>query len=426
MVSLFEDIGFMAKRAAVFITGRGITMSAVALAAPLVQGAHAPMVAVALAAGVPITAAMSTMVHHHHETAIMNNFREEIAAQFQIDPKEVTHDHLRTLAFGDKAQGIQPQPFFQQILQKNDRNRWIDIGAKMVSALGTIGFVLLNGTAVSGAIAGAAATAGIAGGAAIGAVGLSLVVGAMMFASTHLLEMVGNDVFSEKRRTAYEKLQAMARQKQNGLEITPEQILSIASSVHPQVRQDMLNDYGVNAHFSTLPMEEKQALLRKYDAALHITESAQKINAGVMKINELAFTVVEERSGVPEVDPRVAAQRSAEKPHHGIGHQISRARDWVKDALNERYAPAHVLRSHPAAAVVSSAPKPPNKIIETVVETVYPGSTAPVKGDMPYTVSFLAQYADAEAQRKAQTHAERLLIAREAEAQAQQEPRTVH
>ncbi len=416
MASLFEDLNLFAKRALVFITGKGATMTAVSLAAPIVGGSLLP--AVAIAAGVPITAAMSTMIHHHRETVILNNCRDEIAAQFHISPKDVTHDHLRVLAYGQPELGLEPQPFFQQILKKNDHNRMVEIGANILSALGTITFVALQGKAVVTALTFAGTTAGLAASAPlVAAIGLSLTVGVIMFATNNLLESVGNDLFADKHRSAYEKMEGLERQKCKGLEVTPEQVLDIAAAVHPQIKLDIQQKHGPDALFSMLPIEEKNLLMKLYDPVLHITESSQKINAGMIKVNELAFIAVGERSGIPETLPNIAAQP---KRGQGLGEHISQAKEWIRD----RYTNANhqQLRSH-AAAVGTPPQHQHNRILDTLVEARTPGGTQTFAGDMPYSISFAQRFADADAERKSLSFAERVRLS---EQNAQTEERTVH
>ena len=414
MASILEDLNLLAKRAAVFIAGKGATMTAVSLAAPIVKGTLLP--AIAIAAGVPITAAMSTMMHHHRETVILKNCRDEIAAQFHISPNDVMHDHLRALAYGQAELGLEPQPFFQQILKKNDHNRMVEIGANILSALGTIAFVFFEGTAITSAFSMAATTAGLAASATvIGAVGLSLVVGAMMFASNNLLESVGDDLFADKRRSAYEKMEGLEREKRKGMEVTPEQIMDIAASVHPEITREIQQQFGRDTLFTMLPIEEKKRLMQRYDPVLHITETAQKINAGMIKVNELAFITVGERSGVPESLPDISGKPRAQ---HGLIQSISQAKDWVRD----RYAPDHRLRSH--AAGVGNVPlHQRHTLVDTLVEAQTPGALHTYTGDMPYSISFAQRFADTDAERKSRSFAERVRLS---EQSPEAQERTIH
>jgi hypothetical protein len=325
MFNALEDASLLGKKMAGRTSSLVATNSAVAVSAPFVTPAYLPFIT--LAVHVPIKAAISTMEHYHREEAILNNFREEIAGKFGVEPDEVTHDNLRYLAFGNKKLGIEPQPVFKEILEKNDKMRWIDIGANVGATALTMGFVALEGWKISGLATSLAANSGIAALAStaaaplIGAVALSLAIAGVVTVCDYFITKLAKDVTDTPEKTGYELLENMSRQKSRGVEITQDKVMAVFATADKGLKTEIMNDYG--APYNALPQKDRMAVLDKYRSSLNIEQVTNQINHGVIKVNELAFIVAGDRSGVPEQEPKpITHKQGFGEKIHSLGQSV--------------------------------------------------------------------------------------------------------
>ncbi len=345
MFSVLDDAALLTKRAAAYIAGKGATMTAVAIASAFIGPASslATIPIIAMAVGLPVTAALSTMTHRHRETMIMNNFREEIAASFGIMPEEVTNNHLRTLAYGNPDAGIEPHPFFEQIIRKNDKHRWIDIGGNIAGALATCLFVAFQAGKIGSIITHAAAATGIAALSApwVPVVGTMLVAGVMAGAMDSVLTNLGMNFFGEKELSGYEILENLARQKGRGIELSQDQVMGLIAAVDPHIQQDIAQRFN-GARYNTLSPSAREELIHHYNGAYDIQLITEKINRGEVKINELAFVSAGERSGVPEQTHTSTTAQSHGRL--GIKKRLSQAKNHIRDTMEDKGLAARVLQ----------------------------------------------------------------------------------
>ncbi len=305
MFNPLDDASLFGKKIAGFVSGRGASTTAVAFAAPFVPAAQLPMVG--LAVGVPIKAAVSTIEHYHREDEVLNKFRDEIAASFGIDVEDVTHDNLRSLAFGNPKIGIEPQPFFQEILEQNDKKRWIDVGANVAASALTMGFVFSQGDKIAGALSSLASSSGIAlfvgnpaAAGIAGLIGLSIAAALVVHAIDFIVTEVCKDTMGIKDKTSYEMLGEIEKQKTRGHEISSDKVMALIANINPALKTEIIKNYG--APYNALPEKQRMAVLEQYADSLSLEENTAKINSGVMKVNELAFIAIGGQSGVVDKD----------------------------------------------------------------------------------------------------------------------------
>ena len=374
MFNPIDDVSLFGKKVAGFISGRGMSTTAVALAAPFVPASQLPIVG--LTVGLPIKAAVSSIEHYHREDAILEKYREEIAARFEIDAEEVSHDNLRILAFGNPKNGDPPQPFFEEVLKKNDTSRWVDLGANIGATVLAMGFVFSAGAKVAGAISSLASSSGIAlfvtnplAAGIAGAIGLSIVTTLVVHAIDFVITEVAKDAVGIKDKTSYEMLEDMAKQKRAKHEITTDKVMSVIANINKDLKAEIISDYG--APYNALPQIHRADVLAKYAEPLHLQEYTEKINLGTLKINELAFIGAGKPSGVPERE-LIAVEKSSK---HGLGEQISRLGQNVRNQIQERKEINAIFRDGDAlgkvnmatpAAVISYAPHTSNDMPNSI------------------------------------------------------------
>ena len=355
MFKLFDDPTLLTKRAAAKVTQTGATMTATALAAPFVGGASLPVVTVLT--GLPIKAALSTMVHNHREEKILLNFQEEIAAHFGIDEDDVTHDHLRSLAFGNAYEGIKPNPFFQEVLKRNDDNRLIKLGAAVVAAVTAGVFTLVQ-----------ASTGGLFdsfteffSNSSVEFVAKNVenfakfawagTVGVVLLATDHLATAIGHDIFSDHGKTAYEKIEKLAQRRGRGKEITVEQVMDLIVSANPELEAS-ITQHSHGSKFKTLSSDVQEQLIYTCAAQLDLAigdlrQTTAQINAGEVKINELAFISAGERSGVPDAVMLTREESPVHEPSKGaaksFAQQVTQKPKQWRDAYEERKANSSLI-----------------------------------------------------------------------------------
>ncbi|TAE34864.1 MAG: hypothetical protein EAY65_00305 [Alphaproteobacteria bacterium] len=342
MFKLLDDAALLAQRAAMFITGRGASMTAVVIASQFVtEGAAniAPMVG--LAVGMPITAAMSTMTHYVREKAILNDFRKELSAYFDIAPADVTLDHLRSLAYGNQERGIEPQPFFQEVLKRNDKNRILEIGSNFAAAALTMGMVtqvLAMGIFKEGMLAGALAVGGLQ-----VAIPLAIASGVAMFCMNQLFNTVGHQMFSDKGRTGYEKLESLSIDVDKQRDVTPMQVMGVVANTHPDISHALAQHYN-GAKFDLLLPADQKKLFEQFEPQIHFSELADKINRGAMAPTELGFIASGTSSGriIDDADVGRPAHRGLRAElgaikQHAINHMEDHAR--ARKVMREGFVP---------------------------------------------------------------------------------------
>ncbi len=400
MFNMFDDIGSLARRAAAFITGRGATMTAVATAAAVMPGASAtPLVLVGLGVGLPITAAMSTMAHHSNETRILNNFRAELAETFGVDPKDVTHDHLRLLAFGDESIGLEPQSFFKEALERNDKSRWIDMGANALGALGTMAFVAARGTSLLAM----ATTAGVA--PALATAGLFAAAAVMVMSMDKVFGMIGKSLFEDKERTTHDHLETMALNHGRGRSISQEAVMGVIATVNPSIQEYIALEFSTSnkkgeVSYYDLPLATKTHLTQRYSEEFDIPALTSKINSGAINLSELPF-IAEDPSWIP-IEQSVDINPEAHKKPT-LRQKLSHAKEHLHEMAEDHRITDNVLRSNdkkPTPDAELPATHEPSK--SHVERLGYASDRQPVKAG-----NFAAQFADMQAQQAA-THAQRV------------------
>lgn len=295
---LLDDIAYGVRWLTAFATGRGATMLAVtgAAAGMAFGGVWLPLIGLAL--GIPVTAALATMSHHHQQQQLRVHYREEVAATLGITPREVTMDHLRAVANGIPARQIPGNRTLHEALERNDRGRSISVVANIASAAIAAGVVTALHTLVGPAmlvegmqkvlplsLGGASEAAILAGVAALTSFGLDQTFG-----------QVGRRMFGYTTPSLNDRIERIGHSVRRGQSMSVMQMMALVEEANPGVQKEIKARFGLT--FAQLPAEQQNDVITHYDQEFQIKATTEAINHGLMPVQELAFAIEGRRSGI--------------------------------------------------------------------------------------------------------------------------------
>ena len=333
---LTEDIGDIAKKTAVWLTGKGFSMGLVAAAVHgFGQSASLiPIISLPIAAGVASLNANTS--HGQREKKILNAYRKEIGAFLDIEPTRVSIEHLHMVANGNDKLGIPSNHIIKEAIEKNDTTR----GGKIFSHLSAMGVslgimlsVISGGVfpAATGAVV-AATGVGVDAAALITVVGLSAITS---FVTDQAVSFLTKDFLGINKATANDRIKEMGQEIADGKEISKERIFSLFVEANPDVADKILGSYS--AKYNVLPRAAQRMVIQHYDEQFHISAVTELINSQRMDITELAFAAQGIASGV----------QARPAQHHEDEQEVEK-KSPVK-AIFEKAVNRKVTVAHPAA-----------------------------------------------------------------------------
>ncbi|MBY0354872.1 MAG: hypothetical protein K2Q12_03985 [Rickettsiales bacterium] len=312
---MIDTIAYGLRWLAAFITGRGAATLAVAGAVGAGIAFGSPWLPIiGLAVGIPVTAALATMSHDHAQKQLRTSYREEVAAVLGIAPREVTMDHLRSVARGIPEQNIPGNLTLHQALERNDRHRTIAVVSNVVAAMGATAIIAaLHFLAIPSALAnfftevtpwlgigtGSGAEAAVlAGTAAISGIGLD-----------YGFNRAGRRMFGDDSPSLAARIERISHMVRRGQSVGTSPIMALVAEANGGVDQEIRQRYGLPYH--QLPAEQQRDVIQHYDGEFQLKDSAEAISLGLMPAQELAFLIEGRRSGaVPTATTLVQAYHS--------------------------------------------------------------------------------------------------------------------
>ncbi len=265
-----------------FLLGRGLltALTITAWGAASIMGVSAVVPAtIAAVGGLAFSGFMRLTNQSIYEDQMVNMYRDGIAQQLGIDPKEVTRAHLKEAA---KTNDV-----IDQALQRQRHMSWISLGTSALAAAVTVGLITfgLPGMMVDaiGAETGFGKFLSYAGFGIVSAMS-SLVV------HDGLQSIIGHKTGVSKA-AAHDRVVEMERGLSRGWGVSKEQVYGALVAGNPALQTSIQQEFG--KHYAGMRPSEQAQVLNKIGVAEDMLAIAAEINAGRMRPANLAFMMNE-------------------------------------------------------------------------------------------------------------------------------------
>ncbi len=310
---MLDDLKHYAKYAGLWLTTRGVVALAV-LPAAIGMGLGAwsiPLITMPI--GLGLATYLTYDRSNYLKNRVKNAYKLELAATLEKDPKEVTVQDLSEVAHGDKEAGLPGNKILHEQLDRIDKHR----NFSMVSTAAAIGLAgitlaaLLGGgfehllepfenlaNMINGKVPVISNTEIFAAGMAASGVSIT---------TDYALSQVGNHIFGLDKKTAYDMIQDLKKERREGKDISPAQVTSVILTANPKLNKRIEKTY----HMAFADMEPWQQadVIDAMDTQYGIRSLTEKINADRFSANEVAFVADGQISGLPERDPQIHKRR---------------------------------------------------------------------------------------------------------------------
>lgn len=230
--------------------------------------------------------------YNEYKNEMVKLYRDEIAQQMGIAPEQVTREHLRVMARGDAVLGIDPNPIIAEALERRRGMALLSFCTALLSA--TVSAVLLGfgaQTALQGGIAGGPVEAFIQQNFGMSDIANKVSAGTISGLSSLILHNGLDAVVGQSlgyfRATAHDRIALIARQKEYGVKVTPQQIFDVFMAANPEFARQVSVTY--NKGVTGFTGVEKMAAMKAIGIDASMQELADQINKGVLKPGTLAF-----------------------------------------------------------------------------------------------------------------------------------------
>jgi len=268
--------------------------------------AHVPVGILGMGLAGSVSAALTQMDYHHKRNNLKNQYGDELALKLEKSPAKLKEGDIDTLAKDNAV--------VKEHLQKYKRQRNWGVLFSVMATLASLGVVLF-----------ALDTAAIAN---VGGKWLStaakLVAGVLTYnVVKQPLHYFGDRLFKIDEQTTHDRIATIRRDRDEGRQITREQIASVYASARPEVDNFVVAQFG--DHFDELSIIAKQSATEYLSQHLPLDQLKDAINKGTHNPTELAFSVQGDISGVVHAPTQVAPK----KPHI-IGIMLNKIRHAVR------------------------------------------------------------------------------------------------
>lgn len=226
--------------------------------------------------------------YNDYKDDMLKIYRSEIAQQLGCDESAVTRDHLRMMARGDAVLGIEPNPIIAEAL---DRRRGMALLSFCTALLSATVTGLLLGVNAQGALEGPVSKFLADYLPNIGDFATKASVGTISALSGLIvhngLDAVVGQSLGYFRATAHDRIALIARQKEYGVKVAPQQIFDVFLAANPTFARQVSTNF--NKGITGFTAAEKMAAMKSIGVVDAMQELANQINNGELKAGTLAF-----------------------------------------------------------------------------------------------------------------------------------------
>lgn len=307
---IFDSARDMVRGLGVYMLGRGIVTTAAIAAGFMGQaflGASlVPYVSAVLIGGVALGGVMRLRDIRQSQDRMADIYRDEIAAQLGIDPRQVTRSHVHTLAYGDEKRGIAPNPILRGELDRQWKRGWMQFAGSL--AVAAVSFGLISFGLNENVTTALAEYTGISEkwltGTGIGVVTgvTSLIVHNGIDLGLYNLSALGNT-------TLHDRITRLDRDIVRGRHVTKEQVFALYAAADPKLGGAIEKRFGRS--YDALSLAQKGNVLGMIGAYEPMQQIADDLNAGRLSAGSLAFIVTGQSNGVAASGIRTMAPAEA-------------------------------------------------------------------------------------------------------------------
>ncbi len=247
--------------------------------------------------GFGVLSAVTNQIEYINERAdIANFYREEIASKTGKSVAGVTDEDLSLVEKGDRNRDIASNKVIGEAVGKERGFRNLGVATSFVASLAV--FALMETLGVHVPMDFTVAFAG--------KVAVSVITYMGIKAP---LTRVGAAVFGLNKKTTHEKIQEIAKDREEGKAISREQVVEIFVSANKALEEHVKEHFGRS--YDELALADKVRLAAELSNVLPIDKITHNINLGATNAAELAFTVQGDMSGVLPKAPKHSVPSTA-------------------------------------------------------------------------------------------------------------------
>lgn len=290
-----------------------------------------------------------------YKDRMIDLYRDDIAKAVGCDPKAVTREHLRMMAFGEPLLSIEPNPIIAEALTRQRGSGLLSFCTAMLSAGATFALLTVGMQDVAGWLS--STFPSLEGKDLLQKASITAISGISGLVLHNGLDTVIGGSLGYFRPTAHDKIALIAHQKSYGVKITPQQVFDVFLATDSNLAKQVSRTF--NKGFATFTAAEKLEAMRTIGVEASMQQLADQINNDSLKPGALAFELASSMQKKIRVKQELAYEKSL-APQSARAPEITPTSKFTDRITPRSASGSHVAselaRREAAAAQVSSAP----------------------------------------------------------------------
>jgi hypothetical protein len=317
-VQIIDDIGKGFGNVAGYIARQGVFSIAITVGTLLLPLWGTAILAAGSAA---LMVVQRLSEQNNYQKEMLKLYRDEIANTLGIDVKQVNLEHLRQVAYGDSARGIEGNPVLAQALDRQKSKSWLTFGTAI--AAGAAIFGILQFTPAADIITNFFNPESFgAFGSAIGFMSTGIISTVTSFFVQQGMEKSIGVGMGTTTLSAHDRILTLDKQQSRGKPVAPEQVFDVFMAANPKTAAKLVGVAGEK--YQKLSPREKRDLMQSMGVTNLMQQLAQGISSRQIDATELAFIAQGAQPMRVRIDarsaqntPQVAAPQETREPRRG-------------------------------------------------------------------------------------------------------------